>query len=366
MRLPPLKAYNYSMIETSIIITYEGKDISRDIAPMLLSFSYTDNSGGNADDLNISLEDRKSVWLSSWTPSKGDLIKAAIKSGKNILPCGAFEVDQLEYTAPPKVLSLKAISAPVKGSLTSEKHNRAWEAVKLSRIAQDIAQSSGLGLYFDAEEDYYFERKEQNSQSDLEFLNALCQDYGLSVKIDAERIIIHDRRDEKAATSIIRSDEVLSWKFTSKSAGIYKGARVKYHHAKKAETFTAEIEDASTEGTGKILEISGRVESPGQARALALKKLRELNAKEITGNIRLAGDINLSAGLCVSCEGFGLFSGKYLISKATHEITRSGYTTEINIEMGQTEKAASKARKKKKQTQPQELYYTGENYYRAQ
>ena len=62
--------------EVSLI--YEGKNISRDIAPYMVSFSYTDNSADKADDISLTLEDRERLWCSDWFPSKGDTIKASI------------------------------------------------------------------------------------------------------------------------------------------------------------------------------------------------------------------------------------------------------------------------------------------------
>ena len=42
-------------VEVGLVI--EGVDVSRDIAPFLLSLTFTDNEGGEADDLQVELED---------------------------------------------------------------------------------------------------------------------------------------------------------------------------------------------------------------------------------------------------------------------------------------------------------------------
>lgn len=41
-----------------VIVTYNGKDISADLQQYLKSVSYTDNMSGEADDLQLTLEDR--------------------------------------------------------------------------------------------------------------------------------------------------------------------------------------------------------------------------------------------------------------------------------------------------------------------
>ena len=50
--------------KAEVVIFYEGVNISKDIAPFLISFSYTDNASDKADEICISLEDRRRLWLS--------------------------------------------------------------------------------------------------------------------------------------------------------------------------------------------------------------------------------------------------------------------------------------------------------------
>ena len=59
------------------IIKYNNKDISADISKYLKSISYTDNLSGEADDLQITLEDKAGLWQSTWIPEKGALLDAA-------------------------------------------------------------------------------------------------------------------------------------------------------------------------------------------------------------------------------------------------------------------------------------------------
>ncbi len=50
---------------TSVSAAFDGVDITEDIKPYLLSLTYTDNEEDTADDLQIQLQDRESVWLES-------------------------------------------------------------------------------------------------------------------------------------------------------------------------------------------------------------------------------------------------------------------------------------------------------------
>ncbi len=47
------------MRQATVKIVYNSSDISKDIAPYLLSFEYTDNESHKADSINITLEEPK-------------------------------------------------------------------------------------------------------------------------------------------------------------------------------------------------------------------------------------------------------------------------------------------------------------------
>jgi hypothetical protein len=49
-------------------ITWQGTDITRDLAPDLLSIGYADNLTGAADDLTLELQDRAGLWSSPGGP----------------------------------------------------------------------------------------------------------------------------------------------------------------------------------------------------------------------------------------------------------------------------------------------------------
>ena len=81
--------------EVSII--YEGTNITKDLAPYLLNFTYTDNASDKADDIAFSIEDRERLGVSDWFPAKGDKIRVSIivhdweaVNQTQYLPCGTF------------------------------------------------------------------------------------------------------------------------------------------------------------------------------------------------------------------------------------------------------------------------------------
>ena len=366
-----------------IKIIYEGVNITQDLAPFLISFTFNDNSGDKSDDINITLQDRDLHWLNDWMPSKGDTINASIIThdfiGENVtleLPCGTFQVDEISYKAPPHTIDIKATSTAVKGNSIRERHNKAWENIKLKSIASDIAESNNLELFYDVDDDYYIERREQIERSDLDFIKTLCANYDLSVKVSDNKLIIfsEEKYHDKDSVLTIKngSDYVINYSFSSKSSQVYNKAHVRYHHAVKDELFDIEEDDDSVEGSERTLEINERVENESEARTLAKKRLSEANSREITGSVTLLGNVKLLAGVNVTLEGFGMFDGKYLIESVSHKVTQ-GFTSTLNLKMGSDEKKAVKSRKKSKQTKrkgnvrgsvkPENINYEGMKFY---
>ncbi|MBR2208896.1 MAG: hypothetical protein IJ859_08850 [Synergistaceae bacterium] len=349
-----------------VVIVYEGKDITRDLAPYLISFTYTDNASDKADDIALTLENKERLWINDWIPAKGDKIQASIllhdwdvSGEKNSLPCGLFEVDEITASGPPNVVNIKAVSTLISKPMRQEKHTQAWEDVRLSAIAEDFANKNGLKLFWDCSEDPYFERRDQAEKSDLDFIAELGRDYGIKTKVTDTQLVLYngEEYENKDAIYELKFDDkkLLSWSFKSKSAGTYKAARLQYHnHVKNENIDILEESEDDIEGTGRTLEINQRADSISDAKKIAGEKLKNANKKEITGNINLMGDLRFVGGSNITISGFGMFDGKYVIDKAVHTIS-SSYTTKLDLSMG--EEAKKKMRNKKKVSSNREVFH---------
>jgi len=342
-----------------LILVYEGADISKDIAPFLISFSYTDNASDKADDLSITLEDRKGRWRDPWFPAKGSVIHATIvthdwktANQTEALPCGTFEIDEVTCSGPPTQVAIKAVSTLVSKHLRQEQKTRAWENVKLSTIAEDIAQKNGLNLFWDSpENDPLFERRDQVEVSDLGFLLNLCRSYGIGIKVTDTQLACYDEEmyeAKEAVGAITFGDKrIKDYRFRTKTRGIYKGARLQYHHHIKDEDFEVYVEGDS-EGTDEDLVINQMADTLDDAERIASKKLHDANKKETTGAITMVGDMRFLGGNNVDVSGWGKFDGTYFIEKVTHSVSKSsGYTTNLDLRLGGPKKGKGKKGKTK-------------------
>lgn len=336
----------------SAIIKYNNKDISADISKYLKSISYTDNLSGEADDLQITLEDKAGLWQSTWMPEKGALLDAMLQQKywqtlsalAQSLRLGLFEIDEITSSGYPSEVQIKAVSVPDNNTLRGIERSRSWEKAKLQVIANDIASAAGMSLFWDTEENPVLDRAEQTEQSDLSFLYAICKDKGLALKISDKKIIVFDEAKyeaEKAKITIVKPGTIYKkesgmkylfvgtgYSLRTKIRDIYAACRVNYQQGSSKSNIEATYTAAGKKG--KTLQVNEQVESVVEALNLAKKRLREKNKDEVTGSLNMLGNFVLLSGVTVNLLGFGAFDGRYLITRASHDIG-SGYTTNIDV-----------------------------------
>ena len=331
-----------------IKLIFEGADISADINRYLLSMTYTDNEEDKTDDLQLSIDDREWVWLGDWlnTPTAGKSAEIAaviiqknwVSTGKDrVLDCGAFEVDTVDGSGPPAKVTIKATSIPYKTALRTQKNTKAWEKIKLSAIANEIAGKNGLACLFESSTDPFYDRKEQMQESDISFLQRLCKNAGISLKVTAKMIVLFDAADyeqKDAITTIKRgAANVSRYSFsTSLHDAAFSSCHVSYTDPKSQTTIEYTYTPRGADKSGQVLEVNEKVSTREEARQLAMKRLRQKNKSEYKASFSLSGDPRLVAGVTVEVSGYGAFDGKYIIETATHAISKSGgYKTDITL-----------------------------------
>ncbi|MBQ9564308.1 MAG: hypothetical protein IJU98_01860 [Synergistaceae bacterium] len=349
---------SYKMRRTRIILKYNNKDISEDIAKNLLSFKWTDNSSRKADSLDIDLENTAGLWNGAWLPAKGATLTASIVhenwdggSGIQTLPCGTFQIDETTVSGPPSKAQIKAVSVPIKTKARGQAKTHGWNDVHLSQIAGDIASDAGLSLMFDLQDDPHYQSEDQMEETDLAFLQGLCDDAGASLKVSHDRLVIFSEEEYEKKSSVLTFEpgNLTKWNMKNKSADVYKSCKVSYHDP---ETDTdidyeedADLADLSGEDdNGRTLTLNRRVKSRAEAQTLAKNSLRNANKYEVSGTLDAPGNLRVVAGVNIELSGFGAYDGKYAVETVTHTINGKGYhTMSISIRRG-----GNKAQKKKK------------------
>lgn len=331
-------------------LTYDGADISADISDDLDSATWTDKSDKSADELSVNLRNTHGRWSGDWLPAKGAKLTASIEvldwgaRGDNAtLPCGTFEIDEIEVSGGSKsTASIKGISTPVTSKVRGNAKTKAWQDVKLSVIAAEIAKNAGLAVCFEIDGDPEYQREDQVEETDLNFLQGLCDDAGFSLKVTHDKIVIFDqeKRERQAAVLTITPAMLDTWRFKSKSNKVYSSAKVQYHDPESDEDIDFEYagETADLNGDDKndrTLVTNQRCKSLAEAETLAKNSLRDANKFEVTGSFSCIGDVRLVAGSNLQMSGFGRFDGKYVIDTVTHTVgAKYGVSAEIRRALG--------------------------------
>lgn len=370
---------NPVQVRLRLLFTGAGQDVSQDVLPDLLSFSYTDKESGEADEISLTLKDETGKWAATWKPDGGEIIDAYLATGRvnspvvDELHCGRFFVDSMTVRGAPRTFDMQAVSTPMGAPLRRKQVTKAWESRTLRGIAQEICTENGLTLFFDVEEDPKYDRRDQKEESNLAFLHRLCEDEGFSIKMTDQKVVIFDQRSYESKSSIktitLGVSDVLSWSFNSQQSETYKTCVVAWRDLKKKAADSAGGYDFSKPGTpagsseedlaalrtpdyraqknqavnyysftdpnadpnGQEYRVRKRVTSKSEAERLAKSTLRKLNLRRVTGSLTMVGDPSLLAGCVIECRGFGSFDGNFIIESSTHDVSGLGYTTTVNL-----------------------------------
>lgn len=350
-------------LETSLrlLFTEAGTSVTSSILPDLLSFSYEDKETNEADEISLTLKDPTGKWAGTWKPEGGEVIRAYIAVGNTSgakgpeLYCGKFYVDSLRTSGSPRVFEMKAISIPLNKPIRRKLVTKAWEKKNLKGIAQEIATKAGIRTFFDAQDNPTYDRQDQKAESDLKFLSRLCEDAGLSLKMTDERIVIFDQasyeKQKPIKTLTLGLSDILSWDFEGQQSDTYKSCTVTWRDPKQKKQGQAggysteyDIEatsnpavmsytyiDPEADDNGQEYKVKRRANSIDEAKRIAKATLRKLNLRKVTGNLSVVGDTFLIASRVIALKGFGAFDGNFIIERASHSVSSSGYTTSITV-----------------------------------
>lgn len=321
--------------KASVSVKYNGKNIDRQIAEFITSFSYEDVASGESDCITLSLHNCLGKWDSSWFPKKGDKISADIvienwkKTGdRTTFKCGNFTLDDLSFSGPPMQASIGAISVPAEEAFKCTKRTKTWKAITVQGIASEIAARSKTGLYYSGPS-IAIQSLEQNDTTDCEFLYGLCESYGLAMKAFSNKIIIFDEADyeSRKAVAIIDANDMESWSYNTTISGTYTGATISYTDPATEEDITVNVGSGS-----RILDVNEKADNRKDAELKACAKVNAANKKATTMSVTIMANIKIVASSNVEITGLGKMNGKYAVDKVKHSVG-SKYTMQLDLHL---------------------------------
>ena len=221
-----------------VIVIFNKVDISDEIAHSISSLNYTDNSKNAIDDLELELENLDYRWLKEWYPDENAQLLVGIHEEKenetNFLDLGTFYVD--EPTFENNRLILKCLALPLDQNIRDQKNSVAWERITLKELVTQISNKHEMNaeIYSDNE---FFERLDQNQETDLAFINRVVKETGLNMKVSDDKIIIFDDEEMEKNDTVeifnINDERIRSFSLKKKNKEIYDNVEVSYYDPDK-------------------------------------------------------------------------------------------------------------------------------------
>ncbi|MBM2885673.1 phage protein D [Chromobacterium phragmitis] len=321
-------------------LAYNGQSITADIARYALNISYIDHLSGESDELEVELEDSDGRWLNGWYPDKGATLDFKLGyRGAALAALGSFDIDEVEYSAPPSVVRIRALATGVQHPLRT-RQGQAYDKLTLQDLAQRIARRNGMTLQGKID-GVDIDRLTQYHETDLAFLQRVASHYGYICKvIDNNRKLVFWKRGDLIDSASVKRytpADLISWRARDQLSQVPSAVEVSYHDPNKRALQTARAAaDARAPGgkasSADVVKLTRKSGGKLQAELQAKAEMEKRQLARTSMYITVDGAPQLAAGRNVDLAGFGKLSGRYLIEQARHRLSRQeGYVCELEL-----------------------------------
>lgn len=325
------------------VVIVDGKDISDKVRPRLVSLTLTEKRGGEADQLDLVLDDSKGDLA---IPKEGAIITLSLgwtqgrDVARGLVSKGRFKVDEASHGGPPDLITIRARSADMQGDFRVRKE-RSWRGKTLGTIVGQIAAENGLEARVSSDlAAITVDVVDQDGKSDMALIRELGKKYdavatvkdrklvfacvgagvtssGLAIPALAITRAIGDRHDYRR----VERDK-------------YDGTQARWHDKGAA---TRKTETAGQKGTGASAKRLKRVyASQADAKAAAAAEAKRIARAAAEMDLTLAlGDASIYPERRVTVSGFKaeIDAHAWLIAEVTHSVDSNGFLTKLKLEV---------------------------------
>lgn len=360
-----------AQIQPDFLLTVNAKDITANIRDRLISLTLTDNRGFDADQLDLELDDADGQLA---MPVRGAVIKLYLGwKGQALIGKGEFTVDEVEHHGAPDTMVIRARSVDFRGTLNSRREV-SYHDTTLGKVVTQIAERNSLKpMLADGFAALPVAHIDQTQETDTKFLTRLASLYGAVAAIKAGRLLFlrpgsgvtasgkpipqltitrqdGDRHTFSIADRGAYTGVTASWLHTKdpkpkkvkvKRVPKEKHLRALEHPAakkKKAAAKTPEAPEgdylAGTEDN--VFALTTVYATKATAMRAAKAKWDKLQRGVAEFSLTLAmGRADLFPETPVRVSGFKTVIDvqPWIISKVTHSLNGSGYTTALDFEV---------------------------------
>lgn len=360
-----------AQIQPDFLLTVNAKDITANIRDRLISLTLTDNRGFDADQLDLELDDADGQLA---MPVRGAVIKLYLGwKGQALIGKGEFTVDEVEHHGAPDTMIIRARSVDFRGTLNSRREV-SYHDTTLGKVVTQIAERNSLKpMLADGFAALPVAHIDQTQETDTKFLTRLASLYGAVAAIKAGRLLFLRPGSGVTASgkpipqlTITRQDGDRHT-FSIADRGAYTGVTASWLHTKdpkpkkvkvkripkekhlralehpaakkkKAAAKTPEAPEgdylAGTEDN--VFALTTVYATKATAMRAAKAKWDKLQRGVAEFSLTLAmGRADLFPETPVRVSGFKAVIDvqPWIISKVTHSLNGSGYTTALDFEV---------------------------------
>lgn len=345
-------------------IFVDGKDITVDVAERLRNLTLVDNRGFEADQLDLQLDDTDGLLD---LPPRGAQIRVALGwLDSGLVDKGSYLVDEVEHGGTPDQLTLRARSADLRVGLATQRE-RSWHGQTVGEIVSTIARENDLEPLVSPElKPLVIEHIDQTNESAANFLTRLAGLFDAMATVKSGRLLfIHLGGGTSASGTalpavLITREAGDTHRFAIADRETYTAVQANYYdtaRAEKGEVIWGKPEDESerraqatpsSEVTAAAIERSAEniktlrhvYANRENARRAARAEWRRLQRGMATFSITFArGRPELFPEIPATVRGFkpAIDSTEWLLTRVTHNVGDSGYTTAIELEIRATD-----------------------------
>lgn len=344
-------------------ILVNGKDISPKVKARLMSLRLTDNRGFEADSIEVQLDDADGELA---MPPKGATMQVRIGwKGSPLVDKGTYTIDELEHSGPPDCLTIRGKSADMRGTL-QQSREQSFHQQSVSSIIDVIAVRHQLKTKIsDNLKMEFIDHIDQANESDANFLSRLAEQFDAIATVKNGNLLFLQAGLAHNASGIaldrvdITRQSGDSHHFGVADRDAYSGVVAYWQNDKAAKRQTVKAKKPTEAKPSDVKVIVGEKEimvgSNDNVKTLRHTYANKQNAERAaramwdklqrgvaTFTITLAmGRPELFPELPVSVSGFKpqIDNSDWLLTRVEHNITDTGYTTGIELEVKNSEVA---------------------------
>lgn len=354
------------------MIRVNSENVTANISPRLISLTMTDNRGFEADQLDIELDDTDGQLA---MPVRGAVISLFLGwKGQPLTGKGDFTVDEVEHHGAPDTMTIRARSADFRGTLNSRREV-SYHDTTLGAVIRQVAERNKLQpMIAEAFASVPVTHIDQTQETDAAFLTRIATLNGAVAAIKAGRLLFIKPGGGVTAAgkpipqmTITRQDGDRH-SFSIADRGAYTGVTASWLHTKKpkpkkvkvqrkpkerhlralehpaakkrkaapAKTHEAKEGDYLAGSEDNVFAITTVYATKAAAMRAAQAKWNKLQRGVAEFSLTLAmGRADLFPETPVQVSGFKavIDAQPWVISKVTHSLSGSGYTTALEFEV---------------------------------